>query len=126
MKNPAESRYEILVKITTLLEITIDALPGYVNVEVAAERFKDYIEKSSYFKVEIVFDKNGIERYAIFLKNVSVRDNGINLRKNIITFPKRGGHYRMNPIEKILIQIQSERQYRCKFNAKENIKISAF
>ena len=50
---------------------------GYVNVDAAAERFKNYIEKSSYFKVEILED----EKYAIVLKSLPVP-------KDVKTFSK--------------------------------------
>ena len=74
---PTEPRYEMLVKIATLLDVTTDELLGYVNVDAAAERFKNYIEKTSYFKVKVL--KN--ERYAISLK-------GLPTPKNIKTFSK--------------------------------------
>lgn len=72
---PTEPRYEMLVKIATLLEVTTDELLGYVNVDAAAERFKNYIEKSSYFKVEISSDEKGNERYAISLKGLPAPQN---------------------------------------------------
>ena len=74
---PTEPRYEMLIKIATLLDVTIDELLGYVNVDAAAERFKNYIEQSSYFKVEVLEN----ERYAISLK-------GLPTPKNIKTFSK--------------------------------------
>ncbi len=74
---PTEPRYEMLVKIATLLDVTTDELLGYVNVDAAAERFKNYIEKSSYFKVEILED----EKYAIVLKSLPVP-------KDVKTFSK--------------------------------------
>lgn len=74
---PTEPRYEMLIKIATLLDVTIDELLGYVNVDAAAERFKNYIEQSSYFKVEVLEN----ERYAILLK-------GLPTPKNIKTFSK--------------------------------------
>lgn len=74
---PTEPRYELLVKIAALLDVTTDELLGYVNVDAAAERFKNYIEKSSYFKVEILEN----EKYAIVLKSLPTP-------KNIKTFTK--------------------------------------
>lgn len=74
---PTEPRYEMLIKIATLLDVTIDELLGYVNVDATAERFKNYIEQSSYFKVEVLEN----ERYAISLK-------GLPTPKNIKTFSK--------------------------------------
>ena len=74
---PTEPRYEMLIKIATLLDVTTDELLGYVNVDAAAERFKNYIEQSSYFKVEVLEN----ERYAISLK-------GLPTPKNIKTFSK--------------------------------------
>lgn len=74
---PTEPRYEMLVKIAALLDVTTDELLGYVNVDAAAERFKKYIEKSSYFKVEILED----EKYAIVLKSLPVP-------KDVKTFSK--------------------------------------
>ena len=58
---PTEPRYEMLVKIAALLDVTTDELLGYVNVDAAAERFKKYIEKSSYFKVEILEDEKTLK-----------------------------------------------------------------
>ena len=65
---PTEPRYEMLIKIATLLDVTTDELLGYVNVDAAAERFKHYIEATSYFKVEVL--ENG--EYAIVLKTLPV------------------------------------------------------
>ena len=65
---PTEPRYEMLIKIAALLDVTTDELLGYVNVDAAAERFKHYIEATSYFKVEVL--KNG--EYAIVLKTLPV------------------------------------------------------
>lgn len=65
---PTEPRYEMLVKIATLLDVTTDELLGYVNVDAAAERLKNYVEKSSYFKVEVL--ENG--KYVICLKSLPV------------------------------------------------------
>ena len=65
---PTEPRYEMLIKIAALLDVTTDELLGYVNVDAAAERFKHYIEATSYFKVEILEN----EKYAIVLKTLPV------------------------------------------------------
>ena len=65
---PTEPRYEMLIKIAALLDVTTDELLGYVNVDAAAERFKHYIEATSYFKVEVL--ENG--EYAIVLKTLPV------------------------------------------------------
>ena len=65
---PTEPRYEMLIKIAALLDVTTDELLGYVNVDAAAERFKHYIEATSYFKVEVL--ENG--DYAIVLKSLPV------------------------------------------------------
>ena len=65
---PTEPRYEMLIKIAALLDVTTDELLGYVNVDAAAERFKHYIEATSYFKVEVL--ENG--EYAIVLKRLPV------------------------------------------------------
>ena len=74
---PTEPRYEMLVKIAALLDVTTDELLGYVNVDAAAERFKNYIEKSSYFKVEVLEN----EKYALVLKSLPVP-------KDVKTFSK--------------------------------------
>lgn len=74
---PTEPRYEMLIKIATLLDVTIDELLGYADVDAAAERFKNYIGQSSYFKVEVLEN----ERYAISLKSLPTP-------KNIKTFSK--------------------------------------
>ena len=78
---PTEPKYEMLIKIATLLDVTTDELLGYVNVNAAAERLKTYVEANTYFKVKITSDKNGNEQYSISLKSLPTP-------KNIKTFSK--------------------------------------
>ena len=68
---PTEPRYELLIKIATLLDVTIDELLGFVNVDADAKRLVAYINSSPAFKVNVYFDENGNERYEIVLKNLS-------------------------------------------------------